>query len=49
MCFCSFKRFNSLVFTLLNASSFGIWMHKRQLFCHNQGIYLTEYMQVAKH
>ena len=23
-------------------------MHRYQLFCHNQGIYLNEYMQVAK-
>ena len=33
----------------LNASSFDIWMHKCQLFCHTQGIYLNEYLQVAKH
>ena len=24
-------------------------MHKCQLFCHNQGIYLDEFMQVVKH
>ena len=24
-------------------------MHRCQLFCHNQGIYLNEHMQVAKH
>ena len=24
-------------------------MHRCQLFCHNQEIYLNEYMQVAKH
>ena len=28
---------------------FDIWMHRCQLFCHNQGIYLNEYMQVAEH
>ena len=30
-------------------SSFDIWMYRCQLFCHNQGICLNEYMQVAKH
>ena len=24
-------------------------MHRCQLFCHNQGIYLDEYIQVTKH
>ena len=24
-------------------------MHRCQLFCHNQGIYLNEFMQVVKH
>ena len=24
-------------------------MHRCQLFCHNSGIYLDEYMQVTKH
>ena len=33
MCFSSIKRFKS----------FDIWMHRSQLFCHNQGIYLNEY------
>ena len=26
-----------------------IWIDRCQLFCHNQGIYLNEYIQVAKH
>ena len=42
MCFSSIKRFKSLVFTL-KASFFDIWMHRSQLFCHNQGIYLNQY------
>ena len=33
MCFSSIKRFKS----------FDIWIHRSQLFCHNQGIYLNEY------
>ena len=33
MCFSSIKRFKS----------FDIWMHRSQLFCHNQWIYLNEY------
>ena len=33
MCFSSIKRFKS----------FDIWMHRSQLFCNNQGIYLNEY------
>ena len=24
-------------------------MHRCRLFCHNQGIYLEEYIQVTKH
>ena len=49
--FPSVKRFNSLVFIKdwLKSSSFDIWMHRCQLFCHNQGIYLDEYIQVTKH
>ena len=27
----------------------NIWMHRCRLFCHNQGIYLYEYIQVTKH
>ena len=42
MCFSSIKHFKSLVFTL-KASSFDIWMHRSQLFSHNQGIYLNQY------
>ena len=26
-----------------------MWMHRCQLFCHTQGLYLNENMQVAKH
>ena len=33
----------------MKISSFDIWMYRCQLFCHNQGICLNEYMQVAKH
>ena len=40
---------NSGWLLLLKASSLDIWMHRRRLFCHNQGIYLDEYIQVIKH
>ena len=31
----------------MKASFFDIWMYRCQSFCHNQGRYLNEYMQVV--
>ena len=45
----SFTKNTSGWLLLLKVSSLDIWMHRRQLFCHNQGIYLDEYIQVTEH
>ena len=44
-----FQQFSFPLGDYLKASSLDIWIHRCQLFCHNQGIYLDEYMQVGKH
>ena len=33
----------------LKVTSLDIWMHRCQLFCHHEGMYLDKYIQVTKH
>ena len=44
-----FQQFSFYLVDYFKASSCDIWMRKCHLSCHNQGKYLIEYMQVAKH
>ena len=49
MCFVALSVSTAQFLLKLKACSFDIWRRRFQLFCHNQGIYLNEYMQVAKY
>ena len=49
ICFSGIKQFSFHLEDSLKVTSLDIWMHRCHLFCHNQAIYIEEYIQVTKH